>query len=104
MVHGCFSEAPLKHQPPQRSSLEFAAPRKRSQYQFLNRERSVSHVFQAHREVGQYEASLYHERRTHLALDKDAPILRAAQPPAYGTIIQVPHVGGLHHHHERRAA
>jgi transposase InsO family protein len=46
----------------------------------------------------------YHEWRPHLALDKDAPIARAAQPPACGTIVQVPHVGGLHHHYERRAA
>jgi hypothetical protein len=29
---------------------------------------------------------------------------RAAQPPACGTIVQVPHVGGLQHHYERRAA
>jgi transposase InsO family protein len=46
----------------------------------------------------------YHEWRTHLSLDKDAPIPRTAQPPAAGEIIQVPHVGGLHHHDERRAA
>jgi len=46
----------------------------------------------------------YHEWRPHLSLDKDAPIARAAQRPGYGTIIQVPHVGGLHHHYERRAA
>jgi putative transposase len=46
----------------------------------------------------------YHEWRTHLSLDKDAPGHRAAQPPACGTIVAVPHVGGLHHHYERRAA
>ena len=46
----------------------------------------------------------YHEWRTHLSLDKDAPVHRAAQPPACGTIVAVPHVGGLHHHYERRAA
>src|SRR5215469_1897586 len=32
----------------------------------------------------------YHECRTHLSLDKDAPIPRATQPPARGTIRQVP--------------
>ena len=37
----------------------------------------------------------YHEWRTHLSLGKDAPVPRAAQPPA---------CGGLHHHYERRAA
>jgi len=46
----------------------------------------------------------YHEWRTHLSLDKDAPIPRAAQPPACGAITQVPHLGGLQHHYERRAA
>jgi putative transposase len=46
----------------------------------------------------------YHEWRTHLSLDKDAPVHRAAQPPPCGTIVAVPHVGGLHHHYERRAA
>ena len=46
----------------------------------------------------------YHEWRTHLSLDKDAPVPRPAQPPACGTIVAVPHVGGLHHHYERRAA
>jgi hypothetical protein len=46
----------------------------------------------------------YHQWRTHLSLDKGAPISRVAQPPACGTIVPVPHVGGLHHHYERRAA
>ena len=46
----------------------------------------------------------YHESRTHLSLDKDAPVPRAVQPSTCGTIVQVPHLGGLHHHDERRAA
>jgi putative transposase len=46
----------------------------------------------------------YHEWRTHLSLAKDAPVPRAVQPPACGRIIPVAHVGGLHHHYERRAA
>ena len=46
----------------------------------------------------------YHEWRTHLSLDKDAPFPRAVQPPTCSTIVQVPHLGGLHHHYERRAA
>ena len=45
-----------------------------------------------------------HVWRTHLSRDKDAPIPRAAQPLASGAIVQVPHVGGLHHPDERRAA
>ena len=46
----------------------------------------------------------YHEWRSHLSLEKDAPVPRAAQPPACGTVVQVPHVGGVHHHYERRVA
>ena len=55
------------------------------------------------RHLQQYLA-YYHEWRTHLSLDKDAPAPRAEQPPDCGTIVEVPHVGGLHHHYERRAA
>jgi putative transposase len=55
------------------------------------------------RHLQQYLA-YYHEWRTHLSLDKDAPVPRAGQPPTDGTIVQVPHLGGLHHHYERRAA
>jgi transposase InsO family protein len=55
------------------------------------------------RHLRQY-LTYYHEWRTHLSLDKDAPVPRAMQPPACGTIVQVPHLGGLHHHYERRAA
>jgi hypothetical protein len=60
------------------------------------------------------EASLYqhvkaflgyfHESRTHLSLDKDAPDTRPVQTAAAGRIITVPQVGGLHHRYERRAA
>jgi putative transposase len=46
----------------------------------------------------------YHEWRTHLSLDEDAPQPRAPHLPACGTIFQVTHVDGLHHHYERRAA
>jgi transposase InsO family protein len=47
----------------------------------------------------------YYERsRTHLALDKDAPISRAISPSTAGPIIAIPQVGGLHHRYERIAA
>jgi transposase InsO family protein len=49
------------------------------------------------------DLAYYHDWRTHLSLDKDAPILRPTQPPTCGTIKQIPHLGGLHHHHERKA-
>ena len=47
----------------------------------------------------------YYERsRTHLALEKDAPVSRRVSPPTDGRIIAIPEVGGLHHRYERRAA
>jgi putative transposase len=47
----------------------------------------------------------YYERtRTHLSLEKDAPIPRRVQPPELGTVVEFPEVGGLHHRYERRAA
>jgi transposase InsO family protein len=44
-------------------------------------------------------ASYYNEVRTHLSLDKDAPVLRRAQP--VGTITALSILGGLHHHYVR---
>jgi len=52
----------------------------------------------------QHDLAYYHGWRTHLPLDKDAPVPRATQPPTCGAVVQVPHLGGLHHHDERRAA
>jgi putative transposase len=46
----------------------------------------------------------YHDARTHLALDKDAPDRRPIEPPEVGRIIPIPEVGGLHHRYVRRAA
>ena len=46
----------------------------------------------------------YHEWRTHLGLNKDAPEPRQVQPPAQGKIVAFPEVGGLHHRYERKAA
>jgi len=46
----------------------------------------------------------YHESRTHLSLEKDAPESRAVQSTKSQRIIQIPQVGGLHHRYERRAA
>ena len=46
----------------------------------------------------------YHQARTHLSLDKDAPDSRPIEPPERGTIIPIPEVGGLHHRDVRRAA
>ena len=46
----------------------------------------------------------YHQWRTHLSLDKDAPQPRRKQQSTEGPVIDIPEVGGLHHHYERRAA
>ena len=45
-----------------------------------------------------------HHWRTHQALDMDCPVPRPVQRPEVGSISEVPEVGGLHHHYERRAA
>jgi putative transposase len=46
----------------------------------------------------------YHETTTHVSLQKDAPMSRPVQPPGSGRVIALPHLGGLHHRYERRAA
>jgi transposase InsO family protein len=46
----------------------------------------------------------YHHWRTHRALAMDCPVPRSVQRPEVGPIREVPEVGGLHHHYERRAA
>jgi transposase InsO family protein len=46
----------------------------------------------------------YSRARTHLSLNKDAPISRAVEPPTNGNIVEIPEVGGLHHRYERRVA
>jgi putative transposase len=46
----------------------------------------------------------YHQSRTHLALDKDAPDARSIQLSEAGRIVEIPKVGGLHHRYIRRAA
>jgi transposase InsO family protein len=46
----------------------------------------------------------YHGARTHLSLEKDAPMPRRVQIPEEGGVIAFPEVGGRHHRYERRAA
>ena len=40
--------------------------------------------------------SYYEPSRTHLSLDKDAPIHRPVTPAGEGAIVAIPEVGGLH--------
>ena len=46
----------------------------------------------------------YNETRTHLALNKDAPVSRPITSGSRGQIVATPEVGGLHHRYERLAA
>jgi putative transposase len=46
----------------------------------------------------------YSKSRTHLSLDKDAPVSRPAATLADGRIVAIPQLGGWHHRYERRAA
>ena len=46
----------------------------------------------------------YHGSRTHLSLDKDAPVPRAVDPVGSGNVVAMPMVGGLHHRYARHAA
>jgi putative transposase len=55
------------------------------------------------RVLGEY-IEYYSRTRTHLGLNKDAPVPRAVAPPTAGRVIAIPQVGGLHRRYERRAA
>ncbi len=43
----------------------------------------------------------YHEDRTHLGLEKDAPQERSVEPREMGEVVAIPRVGGLHHRYSR---
>src|SRR5262249_45335179 len=59
-------------------------------------EASLKHILKTYFEY-------YEHSRTHLSLEKDAPIYRAVQTRDVGRVIQIVQVGGLHHRYERRA-
>jgi len=46
----------------------------------------------------------YEHSRTHLSLNKDAPVSRPIEPPSLGRVVAIPQVGGLHHLYKRQAA
>jgi len=46
----------------------------------------------------------YNQTRTHLSLDKDAPIARENQKVEDGNVVSIRRVGGLHHEYRRMAA
>lgn len=45
----------------------------------------------------------YHESRTHLSLERNAPNLREVEPRSQGKVVAIPQVGGLHHRYTRAA-
>jgi len=45
----------------------------------------------------------YHESRTHLSLNRNAPVEREVEPPHLGRAVAIPQVGGLHHRYCRAA-
>jgi putative transposase len=46
----------------------------------------------------------YHRRRCHQSLEMDCPSPRETHPVDRGRVIEIAHLGGLHHHYERVAA
>lgn len=60
-------------------------------------ERHLLHLVRRH-------ASYYNEDRPHMSLSGDAPVTRAVEPKAFGKVVALPRVGGLHHRYVRRAA
>jgi len=63
----------------------------------IGNERGLRRVLHAYVEY-------YLKSRTHLSLDKDAPVTRPGASRDDGNIVAIPHLGGLHHRYERRAA
>lgn len=62
----------------------------------IGNERGLRRVLHAYVEY-------YLKSRTHLSLDKDAPVSRPVASPSDGEMA-IPQLGGLHHRYERRAA
>ncbi|MFO7973948.1 MAG: transposase [Candidatus Hydrogenedentota bacterium] len=61
---------------------------------------SEGHLRQALKKYFEY----YNRYRVHRSLEMDSPEGRPAQAVNEGKVIAIPHVGGLHHHYERKAA
>jgi transposase InsO family protein len=45
----------------------------------------------------------YHDSRTHLSLERNAPNPREVEPRSRGEVVAIPQVGGLHHRYTRAA-
>jgi transposase InsO family protein len=62
----------------------------------------ILHERHLRRIVADYLA-YYHEARPHLSLDRNAPVPREVEPPAFGRVVGEAMVGGLHHRYRRVA-
>ncbi len=61
---------------------------------------SEAHIPRVLKEYFEY----YNDWRVHQSLAMDAPEGRNNQTLEEGNVVAIPHVGGLHHHYERKAA
>jgi len=48
-------------------------------------------------------AAYYNEDRPHMALGRDAPVVRAVELPSAGRVVALPRVAGMHHRYARAA-
>jgi transposase InsO family protein len=71
--------------------------RERLDHVVVLNERHLKHLLFEH-------ATYYHRWRTHRSLNMDSPRTRAVQPAIAGAVIEIPSVGGLHHHYPSAAA
>ena len=56
------------------------------------------------RQILESNFQYYHEVRPHRGLSHDSPISRPMESPERGDVIEMPLLGGLHHHYLREAA
>ena len=56
------------------------------------------------RQLLEHYFEYYHKIRPHRSLSHDSPVPRPVQSPNRGKVIEMPVVGGLHHHYLRLAA
>jgi transposase InsO family protein len=56
------------------------------------------------RQVLQSYIAYYHTIRPHRSLDHDSPVPRPVQSADRGQVVELPLIGGLHHHYLRQAA
>jgi putative transposase len=90
------------------------APRSPWQYPYVERligsirRECLDHIVVLHerhlQRVLRAYVDYYHHWRTHQSLAMDAPVPRPVHPRTLGPVWEVPEVGGVHHHYERRAA